>query len=291
MLVNKDVRGKSPLWYWLHIVLLMTFCGLGIHLPGYSEMRLDPKSFCLFIMYGAEYLLLLIPCMLILLNLEVLFLNILQVKYWQNKQVSRFIITVLLAWIFTAFVMGHLVIENNLNRRSNQFCVRHSKKIHEARLAVRGWTPASICFLSSAIILVTFCVQKSHPRFITAMASLRGMTTSAEENRDKKSMMLMTLVMNATFILHVLLYLPLILLPKQFFNSPDNHILISVVLLFHIQTIYILPIPALFVPEVRSALRNTALRCFQILTGIYKGRVSEDSNTLQVRIGDLQEAA
>lgn len=178
MLVNKDVRRKSPLWYWLHIVLLMTFCGLGIHLPGYSEMRLDPKSFCLFIMYGAEYLLLLIPCMLVLLNLEVLFLNILQVKYWQNKQVSRFIITVLLAWIFTAFVMGHLVIENNLNRRSNQFCVRHSKKIHEARLAVRGWTPASICFLSSAIILVTFCVQKSHPRFITAMASLRGMTMS-----------------------------------------------------------------------------------------------------------------
>lgn len=104
-------------------------------------------------------------------------------------------------------------------------------------------------------------------------------------------MMLMTLLMNATFILHVLLYLPLILLPKQFFNSPDNHILISVVLLFHIQTIYILPIPALFVPEVRSALRNTALRCFQILTGIYKGRVSEDSNTLQVRIGDLQEVA
>lgn len=289
VIFNKDVRRKSPLWYWLHIVLLSAYCGLGIHLPGYSESYMDNKSYCLYLMYSPEYVFVLMACLLILLNIEVFFQNLLQVKYWQNKQILRFMITVLVAWLITAFVVGHIVIENNIIKKSSRFCFRLAKKVYVARLAVRDWTPASICFLSSAVILITFCIQKTHPRFVTAMGNLRELTKSSDENGDQKSLMLMTLLMNAIFILRVILYLTIFLQPRRFPRKPDYYVRTTVVMLFHTQTIYLLPFPALFVAEVRSALRNTGLRCFRILIGIYKGRVSEDSDTLPVRIGDVKE--
>ena len=291
VIFNQNVRRKSPLWYWLHITALSIFCGFLIHVPGYATKLSDNKPFCRYIMFSPEYVFTLTAFLLILMNVEVLFSDLLQTKLWQNGQLSRFVVTVLLAWVITTFIVAHVTIENNTADKDMKYCFVLDRDAVKPRLALRDWFPCVSCFLLSAAILVAFYLQKSRLGFITSVGDLREITMNPGKNGDRLQLMLMVLFMNAIFILRVILYVVVRFQPRsRIYREPSYYIKFSVMMFIHSQTLYLLPYPALFVPEVRSALRHIGSRLLSVICGVMKGGMSEESTTIpDVRFANMKE--
>ena len=291
---KENVRRKSPLWYWFHIAGLTIFLGLCIHVPAFDGSLYTNRSLCSFIMYSVEYVFMLISYLLVLLNTEVLFSTVLQLQLWQSKPFVRFVVSVLLLWIIISFIVAHLIIANNKNAtKESGFCLNLNKSVHDVREILRSWVPGCFCFLSSVVIIVILCVQKVKPRYPSSVSSFREMTTPAEENADKMSLVKMTLMLNAIFILRHILTIIGLVKSRQYnaTKSPEFFIMLSVLMLFHSQTMYWLPFPVLFVAEVRSSLRNIGSQCVSFMVALYKGRNRGDTTSLRVRMEDVKEDA
>ena len=291
VIFNQNVRRKSPLWYWFHITALSIFCGFFIHVPGYTTNLYNNKPLCLYIMYAPEYVFTLIAFLLVLMNIEVLFSYLLQLKLWQDGHLSRFVVTVLLAWVITTFIVAHVTIENNVIDKDSSYCFVLDKDAEKPRLALRDWIPCVSCFLLSIAICVAFYIQKSRPGFITTFGDLREMTTTADENGDRLQMMLMALFMNAIFMLRVILYVVVRFQPRsQILRDPSYYLKFTVMMLIHSETLYVLPYPVIFVPEVRSALRKIGSKLWSVACGAMKGGMREESSVLPgVRFTNAKE--
>ena len=287
---NENVRRKSAIWYWFHLTALTVFLGICIHVPGYSGSMLSDKSLCLYVMYGVEYIFFLVAYILIFLNLEVVSLTMLRARHWQNNQFARFVISILVTWVCTCFIVGHVIIANN-SASETGFCFRLRTPANSARHILREWIPTAICFVSSVAIFVIFCLQKTQPGFSPTICDFREITSLPDESDDRWSLMKMTLAMNSIYILRTIFFIVAYYTMKDGIRSPESYVVMSVVMLFHSQTFYWLPFPVLFIPEVRSALRSIFFQCISFFVGLYKGGRDSDCSNLPVRMGDVKEDA
>ena len=291
VIFNQNVRRKSPLWYWFHITALSIFCGFFVHVPGYTGSLYDNKPLCRYIMYSPEYIFTLIAFLLILMNVEVLFSYLLQLRPWQNGHLQRFVVTALVAWVITTFIVAHVTISNNTADKDTKYCFILDNDAAKPRLALRDWFPCVSCFLLSIAISVAFYIQKSKPGFVTSVGDLREITMAPDENGDRLQMMLMTLFMNAIFILRVILFVVVRFQPKsKILREPSYYLKFTVMMLIHSETLYLLPYPALFVPEVRAALRHIGSKVWGAICGAFRGGLSEESTSLPgVRFANVKE--
>ncbi|XP_060602988.1 uncharacterized protein LOC132756033 isoform X2 [Ruditapes philippinarum] len=282
-ILDKNLRGKSQMWYLYHLTLLVIFTGLFLHPFAHGENYTKDKQSCYFLMYSAEYIFFGVGMNVILVNLEIFFTKILTLQKWESNPFYRFLMSMALGWLIVCMIISHVIINNNYGSQDKyKFCfVLKDLSVRRARIVFRALIPAIVCFLFLICTVVTYYLKRSRITFTTMTGELKEIRT---ESRDDESQWLMCQV----FINIVYLTRALTIVALHFngiIRTPDEYLVVVFVIFVHVQTLYTLPFCMFFIYDVRQSLKCLLLKVIQKLS-FGKLRVGDDLENLAVSFGN-----
>ena len=280
---NSKLREKSVMWYLYHLIAL-TVLVIVLHTVALFADMPESEGTCLFVIYGLEYLFMAFALSIILANIEIFFTIVLPFESWRTKNFMRFMISVLGGWIVVCLIVGHLIIDNNDARRDGNYCYySKSKTIRNIRFALRSVLPAGVGFLFTLTSITIYVLKRYRAIKTNSSETLKEIVFSSE--KDEASWIRVAACLNFLFVLRVVVW-GLLKIRSLHLDYEKNIYAIVTLIAIHVQSLNLLPVAMLSIPEVREDIKRM---CMTLLKFITRGRLGsqDDRETLTVSFGNI----
>ncbi|KAL4222852.1 hypothetical protein ACF0H5_018892 [Mactra antiquata] len=281
-IIDKVVRENSLAWYMFHICAMVSFVGLILHPIAHAGLVfIGHPFFCRLVIYGVEYIYFAISFGVILFNIELYFTKFLTLRWWEQNRLSRFIISSLTVWIFSCFLVAHIVIDNNTS--SGIFCyILSNETMRRVRMVIRDLLPAVLCFISTLLSTATYFLKRSRISFRATSGELQEVRS--EGNEDETEWLCCSIYVNITTAIHGIT--SVIMFYKGHVRSPAEYRVIIALAFFHTQSLYVLPGGLFFISDIRRAMKNCIVFLINKLS-LGKFGKTYDNEDLAVSFGNV----